>query len=380
MKRSRSALIKLLLVGSLAVTVAAIPESVEFNKVYAESNMQVVKSIDQIQQTLITAMNNRQTTVRFVYEGQTNSLKTQLKEALEQAMVSDPYIHYTIASYSYDYRGTSSAADVTVRLTYRETASETEYVNKRVKSILDTIIKPGMNDHEKVKAINDWVVLNLEYDTSFQKYTAYDGLSTGSTVCQGYSLLTYKMLKEAGIPNKIVEGTAYPEGNPQGILHAWNLVLLDGEWYHLDTTWNDPVPDRKGKVSYNYYLRTDEQMRKDHTWTKPYPAANTTYHSTLQKLASQNSSESVVYRKMMVELEYHLYDHKEVVRSYSDLSPKVRAANQSGNKELVFRFDGKESDLLKVLQDLQLSENIGAIRYYHGPFENTDDLKVHISW
>ncbi|RAN85873.1 transglutaminase, partial [Bacillus sp. SRB_28] len=75
-----------------------------------------------------------------------------------------------------------------------------------------------MTDHEKVKVIHDWIVLNLSYDTSLKKYTAYDGLVTGSTVCQGYSLLAYRMLERVGIDNRIVEGTA------GGQLHAWNIV------------------------------------------------------------------------------------------------------------------------------------------------------------
>lgn len=140
MKRKRSTFVKLLLVGTLAVTVAAVPEPVEVSNVYANSDKAVVKSVSEIQQKLLSAMNSRESTVRFVYQGQTESLKTQLKEALDQAMDSDPYIHYTIASYSYDYRGTSSSADVTVRLTYRETGSQTEYVNKRVKSVLGSIM------------------------------------------------------------------------------------------------------------------------------------------------------------------------------------------------------------------------------------------------
>ena len=152
------------------------------------------------------------------------------------------------------YRGTSSSANVTVRLSYRETAEQTNYVNQNADSILKRIIKPGMNDHEKVKAIHDWVVRNLKYDTTLTKYTAYDGLYTGSTVCQGYSLLTHKLLKGAGIPEQNRGGTA--SDNPQGQLHAWNLVLLDGKWYHLDTTWNDPVPDRDNEVSL-YVLSPD---------------------------------------------------------------------------------------------------------------------------
>lgn len=380
MKLNRAAFIKLLLVGTLAVTVAAVPEPVEISDVYANSNKAVVKSVNAIQQKLLAAMNSRESTVRFVYQGHTKSLKTQLKDALDQAMDSDPYIHYTIASYSYDYRGTSSSADVTVRLTYRETAEQTAYVNQKVKEILKDLLKPGMNDHEKVKAINDWVILNLKYDTSLQKYTAYDGLNSGSTVCQGYSLLTYKLLKESGIQNKIVEGTAYAEGNPQGQLHAWNLVLVDGKWYHLDTTWNDPVPNRDGTVSYTYYLRNDAQMGKDHTWTKSYPKADTLYRNTLKALVSEGSPKSGLYQKLMKELDYHLYEKEAIVKTYSDLQGKVKAANKAGKSELVFRFDGKEADLLVVLQHLQRKSGVGAIKYYHSLLDDTDDLKVHISW
>ncbi|WP_054956900.1 transglutaminase domain-containing protein [Paenibacillus dakarensis] len=380
MKLSRSAWLKLLLVGTLAVTVAAVPEPVELSDVYANSSKAVVKSVSEIQHKLLAAMNSRESTVRFVYQGQTKSLKAQLKEALDQAMESDPYIQYTIASYSYDYRGTSSTADVTVRLSYRETAEQTAYVNRKVKEILKVLLKPGMNDHEKVKVINDWVILNLKYDTSLQKYTAYDGLSSGSTVCQGYSLLTYKLLKEAGIPNKIVEGTAYAEGNPGGQLHAWNLVLLDGKWYHLDTTWNDPVPNRDGEISYTYYLLTDAQMEKDHIWIKTYPKANTLYRNTLSTLVSEDSGKTKVYLKLIKDLEYHLYEKKGIVRTYGDLQGKVKSASKAGKSELLFRFDGKETDLLVVLQDLQRKSGVGSIRYYHSLLDETDDLKVHISW
>lgn len=378
--RKRATRTKLLLAVILAMIIAAVPEPAEYSDVYATSNKSVVQSVNAIQEKLLTAMNSREETVRFVYQGETKLLKTQLKNALDQAMASDPYIHYTISSYSYDYRGTSSSADVTVRLTYRETAKQTEYVNQRTESILKTLIKPGMNDHEKVKAIHDWVVLNLEYDTTLTKYTAYDALSTGSAVCQGYSLLTHKLLKEAGITNKIVEGTAYSSDNPKGQLHAWNLVQLDGKWYHLDTTWNDPVPDRKGEVSYNYYLRTDQQMGRDHTWVKVYPEANTLYRDALTTLAAKDRAKSTVYNKLINELEYHLYDKKFTVGSYKDLSSMIKAESSKKDKQLVFRFNGNDKELVRVLQELQRKGDVRSIRYYYGPFEDTGDLRVQISW
>lgn len=47
-----------------------------------------------------------------------------------------------------------------------------------------------------------------------------------------------------------------PDYPPQ---HAWNLVKIDGNWYHVDTTWEDGNPGK-------YVSLTDDEMRKDHKW------------------------------------------------------------------------------------------------------------------
>lgn len=44
--------------------------------------------------------------------------------------------------------------------------------------------------------------------------------------------------------------------------HAWNIVSLNGVDYHVDTTWNDPIPNREGYVRYKYLNVSDEQMKK----------------------------------------------------------------------------------------------------------------------
>ena len=59
----------------------------------------------------------------------------------------------------------------------------------------------------------------------------------------------------AGIPCEYVSG--YATGG-----HAWNLVEIDGEWYHVDTTWDDPIPNREGYVRYDYFLKSDSYMRQ----------------------------------------------------------------------------------------------------------------------
>jgi hypothetical protein len=60
--------------------------------------------------------------------------------------------------------------------------------------------------------------------------------------------------------------------------HAWNMVNLCGTWFHVDATWDDPVPDEPGRVLYNYYNLSDTQMEADHYWDNlNYPSASFDY-------------------------------------------------------------------------------------------------------
>jgi hypothetical protein len=208
MRKTRFTLAKAIIGGMIIA--AAVPQAVYWGwgHAYAAANSAALSSVSEMAQKLTGAMNNRKETITFTFEGRTANLKSQLQTALDQAMGSDPYLYYIVDSYGYSYRGSTRSANVTVEVKYRETLQQTAFVNKEVKAILKKIVTPGMNNHQKVKVIHDWVVLNLKYDTSYRKYTAFEGLQSGSVVCQGYSLLTYKLFKEAGITNKIVEGTA----------------------------------------------------------------------------------------------------------------------------------------------------------------------------
>lgn len=378
MRRFRFTLTKAVLGGVLLA--AAIPPAIYWglDYAYAADKEPALRSVSEMTQKLTGAMNNRRETITFTYEGKTDKLKTGIQTALDQAMGSDPYLYYIVDSYGFNYRGSSRSANVTVQMKYRETLQQTAYVNKQVAAVLKEIIKPGMNNHEKIKAIHDWVVLYLKYDNSYTRYTAYEALQNHSAVCQGYSLLTYKLLKGAGIPNKIVEGTAKPEGGAR-VSHAWNLVQLDGKWYHLDTTWDDPVPDRAGEVSYNYYMRTDAQMRHDHTWTKPYPAAATAYHQTLATLVSKGGAKTAFYKSLQSVLHYELYDEGRVITTASGLSSLAERAIAAGEQSLLFRYRGTKKSLTS---DLQVLYKLGVNQpsYTTSKFDNTSDLKVYVEW
>ncbi|MDF2935579.1 MAG: hypothetical protein K0Q90_952 [Paenibacillaceae bacterium] len=154
------------------------------------------------------------------------------------------------------------------------TQEQYDYVQVEADRVLHSVLTPSMSDLEKVLAINTYVVNQTQYDgenyNSFveevpiDSYTAYGVFKYGIAVCEGYATATQLLLDKAGIENQYVAGSIDKGETKQG--HAWNLVKIDGSYYHLDTTWND------GINIYNFLLVSDEHMK---TWGKrEWNAAN----------------------------------------------------------------------------------------------------------
>lgn len=135
-----------------------------------------------------------------------------------------------------------------------------------VVQLLDELITDDMTDYEKELAIHDYIVKNCEYGyVEYSKdyaYRAYGCLVQKKAVCNGYAEAMSLLLTCAGVENAIVTG----EGREE--LHAWNQVKLDGNWYNVDATWDDPLPDRKGFAGHAFFNVTDDVMDDDHTWKK----------------------------------------------------------------------------------------------------------------
>ena len=149
---------------------------------------------------------------------------------------------------------------------YYNSLVQEDFIDKQVDVILKKIIRPDMDDFQKVRAVHDYIVNNTEYSkaTSHTPHSAYSLFKEGKGVCQAYALGAYKLLDKLGIENHYVVGKA---GN---VSHAWNLVKIGGSYYNLDVTKNDPlVTDGKDILSYKYFLVTDETISKTHKMDRP---------------------------------------------------------------------------------------------------------------
>lgn len=267
------------------------------------------------------------------YTGDREELSDNMTAIIRSALQRDHYVAYILESYVYTIRSLGKKSTITVEAKFRESEEQTAEVEARVEQALEALLQPGMNEHEKVKAIHDWIVLNVQYDQSLAYYTAHDALFRGEAVCQGYALLGYKMLKKAGIPVIIAEG-AVDTGE-----HAWNMVRLDGHWYHLDLTWDDPVGAPEDSVRYTYYLKTDRELREDHQWTKPYPAADTRYADALRQLEKEGSEEERrAFGKLKIALGLHWLEPEHTLDGEHALREAIRAAVRERARQLEFRY------------------------------------------
>ncbi|MDO5416198.1 MAG: transglutaminase domain-containing protein [Lachnospiraceae bacterium] len=145
-----------------------------------------------------------------------------------------------------------------------------------VNPFLDHCIREGMTDFEKEMQIVQYLTATVTYpydrylagtDTK-EDHNAYGALVKGEAVCEGYAEAFCWLADACGLETKFIYGV-YGGG-----MHDWNMVKLDGHWYHVDVTSDDPVVEGNGgngygwgKLQNRYLNRTDDEMLKDHQWT-----------------------------------------------------------------------------------------------------------------
>ena len=129
----------------------------------------------------------------------------------------------------------------------------------------------GSNVNDQIKTVHDYLVNNLEYDTTLSNsniYNLYGALVNKKTVCEGYARAFKSMMDDLGITCVIVCGTGV-NSSGKTETHAWNYINLDGNWYAIDVTWDDPIIIGNGYVSkdifYKYYLKGSEEFFENHT-------------------------------------------------------------------------------------------------------------------
>ena len=150
---------------------------------------------------------------------------------------------------------------------------QVDNAEKYIEDISNKIVSAlsSYSNYKKVKYLHNWIIDNMEYDTSSEKEDTrniYGALKNRVIVCEGYAKLFKYILDKMQIPCVIVSGEATNSvGKTE--LHAWNYVFIDNKWYAVDVTWDDPLIEGGGKLTdenrYRYFLKGASEFLKDHT-------------------------------------------------------------------------------------------------------------------
>lgn len=167
-------------------------------------------------------------------------------------------------------------------------------------AVLDEIISDGMDDYEKELAVHDWLVYNCTYDSgslsaipnpSENCDNPYGALINGQAICRGYTTAFRMFMGMLGIPC----GTVH-SADTDGEEHAWNTVKLDGSWYYVDCTWDDPVPDFDGRpVTHKYFNISREEIAERHVLPEGTPETDSLENSFYSRSAVKISSLDEIY-------------------------------------------------------------------------------------
>lgn len=144
---------------------------------------------------------------------------------------------------------------------------------ERCREVLGEVLTEGMSAYEIELAVHDWLVEWGSYDRTVYDNPNHSGrtgyrdpwgmLVGGYGNCLGYSSTFQLLMDLSGVECITVVGAAF--GSRED--HAWNMVKLDGEWYCVDVTWDDPTGAARNGRHHRYFNVTSAYLREtDHQW------------------------------------------------------------------------------------------------------------------
>ena len=169
---------------------------------------------------------------------------------------------------SNDGRRYRKLSEQTVNVTLKENAvflSSSQTVNwndeSEVAILAKELTKNAETDREKLEAIHTYIINNVSYDyekaTSLPKGyipNADETLSEGLGICYDFAAMTASMLRSVDVPTKLVKGYS----SYTSVYHAWNEVLVDGEWVVVDASTDSIFVDYN--VAYSLDKDADDYM------------------------------------------------------------------------------------------------------------------------
>ncbi len=250
----------------------------------------------------------RSANIRFLYRiaipnnGLANGTAlTIYDEALKvtDSAVEGDYLRYNIRSRntSTDVMtndGEYSYYLISYDMTYLTTAAEESKLTTVVNNLITELglSNSSLSDAQKTKLLYDYIAETVYYDhegfasekeqvesgvesvvwcDSHSAYSALANLRTSGTyagkyisVCQGYALSVYRVLKELDIEVRFIRGISWKNNSEERDTHDFNIVKIDGKWYYLDANWGALFKENDNgttkDVDYSWFLKSKQDF------------------------------------------------------------------------------------------------------------------------
>lgn len=219
--------------------------------------------------------------------------KNNIKAVMQDFLNDYPGLFYINGAFKYNY-STETQLVTKVKLTAIENYHEkSKQLQDKATEIL-TNVSESWTELDKALYLHDYIATHVGYAkqdyqnavnnmaanggkvvlTTPNVYDAYGALVNGVTVCQGYSEAYKLLLDRLGIPCEIVDSDT--------MNHAWNQIQINGNWYHVDITWDDPTWNLQGRVLHTHFLASDEELENElwhMDWMAQYACTDDTYRT-----------------------------------------------------------------------------------------------------
>lgn len=167
----------------------------------------------------------------------------------------------------------STTGEITINVTKLYSDEDIQKINKGVDEIITNELTNDMSIEDKLLKIHDYIINNTRYDmnkSNDASYTALGPLFNGYAVCSGYADLMAIFATKLNLQNfKVASDT-----------HVWNAILIDGNWFNVDLTWDDPITKNSDvdTLSHKFFMIDSEKLLEFDTKDHKY---NTTIYQEL---------------------------------------------------------------------------------------------------
>lgn len=234
-------------------------------------------------------------------------------------------------------------------------------MQKDIDAVADKLVNEAAgksSTFEKLKVFHDYLVLNssFEFSSGDQSYNTSiynafgSGEAQGNIQCNGYAKAMQYLCDKSGIVSMVVTGESM-----EGASHAWNVVDVDGQWYNLDCTWDDPLMDPANykNIRYNFFLVPDKWIHEvTHTHINQHKLSSGKYITYFTPPACTETAQNYFIKNGYVYNDFDSADTAIKAEIKKAAENKSRSAHiMVGSKDVYDQLYAKGTDYQKYAKE-----------------------------